>query len=61
MKEKKHTYTQPGKPDRPCHICGCREFWNRGWGWICQRCHPCVSGVEREICVIEEKDGSAHR
>lgn len=39
-----------------CYICKGKVFWNMGWGWICQRCHPCPDPEEAEWLEIDNQE-----
>lgn len=41
------------KPDKPCWACHGKTFWNRGWGWTCNNCHPCLPDVKVEWIEVE--------
>lgn len=43
---------EDSKPTKPCFICKGRIFWNKGWGWICQICHPCPDKEGAEIYEV---------
>ncbi len=35
----------PDYPTRPCHNCGCGDYWLTDWNeWLCSRCHPKPEG-----------------
>lgn len=50
------TKQEDKKPTQPCSNCHGRKFWNKGWGWLCQRCHPCPDDNGAEFYEVKENE-----